>query len=94
MFVLASALGQEAGRFNQSPMSNVLPSSECVLWILASSFAVTGVEGDTFCAAPASCLWHDLSQEVICAEIAEAGISDYSELLNDYKRNYYFFTVK
>lgn len=74
-------------------MSSVLPSSEWVLWILASSFAVPGVEGDTFCATTASRLWHDLGQEVICAEIPEAGRSDYGEQLNDYKQYNFFFTV-
>lgn len=87
------AAAQEAGRLKQSPVSSVLPGSERVLWILASHFAVPGVEGGTFCATPAS-LWYDLSQEIICAEITEVGRSGYGELLNDYKQCNYFITVK
>lgn len=94
MFVLMCAPGQEAGRLKQSPMSSVLPASLCVLWILASSFALPGVQGDTFCATPASCLWYDLSQEVTVLEVLELGRSDYGELLNDYKQFNYFITVK
>lgn len=75
-------------------MSSVLPDSVCALWVLASSFAVPRMQGDTFCATPASCLWYDLSQEVICAEILEAGRFDYGELLNDYKQYNYSITVK